>query len=226
MTMLGIHDVIAFAPKFNTKGRKDATGAFQPEARAFLKFHEQPTEHLFLIDNTSSPEAMRQAVISALKEFGDPLCGVAFFCHGTRRGIQLGFDFQTAAALASAIYPDPGHLSVPLYACDTGRDRDANRLDDLEAIGGDGGFADMLRDALCRDGISGCNVDAHTTAGHTTRNPNVRRFRGASAAGGPGGYYIVPQRSRNWKTWRKMLLTTFRYEFPFLDDDDIYVRIG
>ena len=65
---------------------------------------------------------------------------------------------------------------VVLYACSTAKGE--NTAQDMEAVGGDGGFTDRLRDLLCQAGAVDYQVDAHSTAGHTMKNPYVRRFQG------------------------------------------------
>lgn len=216
--------IAAFAPLYNTQGRHDATGAFQPEAGRYLAYHGASIACLYLFDNRRTKKEMRAAVVNVLKSRSG-LDAIAFFCHGYKRGLQCGIDTDTARDLARAIGASSlwAGPAVTLYACDTGRDIDADRLDDLEQFGGDGGFADRLRDELCVAGYVHCRVDAHTTAGHTTRNPNVRRFDGAgSPVGGIGGYYIVPKGSKMWKKWRAALTTDFRFQFPFMDCTGIY----
>jgi hypothetical protein len=215
---------LAFAPMWNTK-KADATGAFQPEAKRFLERHVLPKENLILIDNKQSAVAMREQVLDALASPRDGSCldvGIAFFCHGYKSGIQFGFTNSNVKTLASvmAVYGGSSVIA-PLYACDTGRDADRDRTDDLSGIGGDGGFADMLRDALCEYGSVGCVVDAHTTAGHTTRNPYVRRFEG-QIGGGMGGYYLVAPRSKLWSKWRAALKTPYRFDFPFQTVGEIH----
>jgi hypothetical protein len=212
--------MLCFAPRYNTKGRKDATGAFIPEAKRFLAFHDQEPTMLHLVDNNLSPKWMREAVLSAIRAPSHRLEGVFFFCHGYRSGIQFGITKRHVDDLAKAIHDACGTLAVVVfYSCDVARDADRKRTDDLATIGGDGGFADEVRDALCRAGADYCTVDGHTTAGHCTRNPHVRRFCGdGSRSGGSGGYYIVPrQKAKLFKKWRKLLGTDMRFEYPFMD---------
>ena len=221
---------LAFAPIHNTKGRKDAD-EFKRQAGYFLKHHDLPAGNLILIDNKKNASGMRAQVYDGLRRdnpYSQGLVGVCFFCHGFKSGIQFGFRNAQADDLADAIASFAGQAPrVPLYACDTGRDSDRDRTDDLSAIGGDGGFADRLRDALCEPTINAirCVVDAHTTAGHTTRNPHVRRFEG-SVGGGKGGFYIVSRNSKLWSTWRKQLKTTFRFDFPFMSVDAIHYYLN
>jgi hypothetical protein len=222
--------MLCFAPAFNTKGRKDATGAFIPEAKRFLEHHGQNESMLRLIDNTQNKAQMRKAVLRHLKEFaGHGLDGVFFFCHGWRRGIQFGFTSKNLKKLAAAIFDacDQNPRMV-FYSCDVARDSDRHRADDLKTMGGDGGFADEMRDALCMAGARWCRVDGHTTRGHTTRNPHVRRFEGnGSHVGGLGGYYIVPrQKKKLFKKWRELLRTDFRFDYPFRSSELILIEVG
>jgi hypothetical protein len=220
----------------NTKGRKDATGAFQPEAERFVMIHHGMvgTGDVRLFDNKKPDQYCRDFVLREIDRVNSlyppdedvrPMC-IAFFCHGFKRGIQCGFKLQHVNELAAAMFKacnERTDIIVPLYACDTGRDLDADRRDDLEAFGGDGGFADSLRDALCRAGAVDCEVLAHTTAGHASRNPNLRRYSGnGSVCGGVGGHYIVPMKSPLWKKWRVALRTDFRFKFPFMTDAEIH----
>jgi hypothetical protein len=111
---------------------------------------------------------------------------------------------------------------VALYCCSTGA---ASSADAYAEFGGDGGFADRLRDALCVAGGVHCTVDAHTTAGHTTMNPYVRRFEGrGSRVGGVGGFDLVSPKSGDlWRRWRRALReTSLRYRFPVMSVAEIH----
>jgi hypothetical protein len=207
---------LVFAPQFNTRGRRDATGAFQPEAEAFCRARGGVP---FLVGNTLDAPAMRAQVYGQIDRAVGPVRTVACFCHGSGTGIQFGFNRRNAIDLALAIAkvstPD---VRVALYCCNTAGG---------PGVGGDGGFADSLRDALCRAGAVQCQVDAHTTAGHTTRNPYARRFLGmGSAVGGVGGLWIVAPRSTLWAKWRRALRdTSLRFDFPFLSIAEIHARL-
>lgn len=225
--------LIAFAPKHNTPGInkktgkpwKDATGAFVPEAVNFLKHHRQPEANLILVENDKSPAAMKAQVFAALdRARGGQLHGVAFFCHGLRDRIQFGIRKADIPQFVQKMnqFAEPG-LSVTFYCCDTGRDDDADRGDDLAEFGGDNGFADKVRDELCLQGNTRCIVDSHTSAAHTTMNPDVRRFEGmGSPFGGVGGYYIVPRGAKTWSKWRNALKTDFRFQFPYMTTAQIH----
>lgn len=137
---------------------------------------------------------------------------LAVFCHGWANGLQL-VPMAHVADLAKAI-ARPG-IVVTLYACSTA---------DGPHLGGDGGFADALRDALCEAGASACCVDAHVTAGHATRNPYVRRFVGPLAA--TGGEYIIEPKSALWRPWVKALTGDFRWRFPLVATDAIRAALA
>lgn len=225
--MIDAHRCLVFAPQHNTKGRKDATGAFIPEAKRFMKRHGIPPHMFHLIDNSRSKAWMRAKVLEIIdRSAGEGLRGVAFFCHGHRLGIQFGFHRKTvddlAYSISNACHRD---VRVPLYACDTGRDADRQRKDDLEAFGGDGGFADLLRDALCEYGAEDCMVWAHTTLGHTDKNSHTRLFPGlGSPMGDTGGFYVIHFKKRKpWRKWQWLLRKTdLRFDFPFMEIGEIH----
>lgn len=203
---------VIFTPDRNTK-RADYTGAFLPEALAYAKVHGLPDSCIVPVDITANARAKRLAVIDAIQHHGDAqegLDAVAFFCHGWKHGIQLGFERQDTDTLARVLRPyAKSSLSVPLYACSTGRDGDWQIADDMDpdTIGGDGGFADELRDSLCAEAYAvRCRVLAHVTAGHTTLNPWVRFFDGNNMPyGGSGGYWPIRPHGPLWRAWVRWL---------------------
>lgn len=215
---------IVFTPDRDSEGKKDYTGAFKPEATRFAKEHAIPSENVRPIDVSKGPILRRKQVLAELGNAEAPLEVVAFFCHGTRGAIQLGFGPVSAETLAKAIAkvsaPD---VVVPLYACSTASGGKATTAD---GPGGDGGFADLLRDALCRAGATGCRVDAHASVGHATMNPNVRRFAGdGSPIGGHGGVWLVGPKSPVWKGWRQALRGDLRFRFPLMGVGEIHEEL-
>jgi hypothetical protein len=220
---------LCFAPQHNTKGRHDATGAFQPEARRFIEHHGQDSSMLVLVDNRMPDKSMREKVLSTIRQYNRSLNGIFFFCHGFKGGIQFGFRSKNVeeltAAMSTAFWFEDG--VVCCYSCDVARDADRDRYDETETIGGDGGFADLVRDGLCRAGCIYCHVDGHTTTGHTTKNPFVRRFEGAgSFIGGHGGLYIVsPGKKQLFKKWRDLLKTDYRFDYPLVGTAVIYEEL-
>jgi len=213
---------LAFAPLRDTKGKHDATGAFQPEARRFLEHHGLSPSNLVLVDNGLPKSGMREAVLARIAEtrrrtsavVGETRA-VVFFCHGWRKGMQFGFDLSTVLQLAQAVKDFAGdHAVVMFYSCSVGSGPGMN---------GDGGFADVLRDALCSVGAVWCSVTGHYTAGHCTMNPYANRFVGlGSAAGGIGGFTLVSRSNRAlWAKWRAALKTGFRFDYPLLTAEEI-----
>jgi len=223
---------LVFAPKYGSPPKKPRDYvSFQGWARGFLRYHGQPKSHLVIIDNHRKPSGMRKQVLDAIAAAPD-LTGcappvVAFFCHGYRTRIQLGFNRRQVNVLARALFKKYGpNVRVVLYACSAGNG---------PGHSGDRGFADELRDALCRAGATGCQVDAHVTAGRADANPFLRRFAGdGSCTGGTGGFYLVnrtilDERGRKkinplWPKWIAVLKKKggdMRWRFPFMSRDEI-----
>jgi hypothetical protein len=223
---------LAFVPTQDTPGKRDCTGAFLPEARLFTRLHSMSPPACFPNAEGVGFRARGEAVLAALAQRRD-LDVVAFFCHGWRDGLQCGFRLGTIDRLADALaVAGTRQLVVALYACDAARDADDARADDTGAAGpgGDGGFADELRDALCRRGLVDCRVDAHVTTAHTTRNPYVRRFEGGgSVTGGQGGAWLVRPGSRLWRPWVEALRAPstrpLRLRFPLMSAAEIHAEL-
>lgn len=204
----------------NVDGKKDFTGAFLPESQRFAKLHGVSPVDVTRVD-ISKPMAARHAqALTGLTRAGDVDC-VAIFCHGWSDGMQLGFTRANVAHITDLIADRCQKTRAPivaLYACSTARSKKPG------SVGGDGGFADTLRDSLCANGMINCRVDAHDTAGHTTQNPYVVRFEGeGSPVGGNGGRWIVAPKSELWPYWSKALRTTdLRFKFPFMSTAEIH----
>jgi hypothetical protein len=215
-------NALIFTPDRNSHGKRDYTGAFRPRARAFAKLHEIPLKCIVPIDQSRSKWGRRQQVLAALAQAEPGLDVIAFFCHGLRRSLpSMGFGLGSVERLADAMAAKAaGILYVPLYAC-------------LNAggpgPGGDGGFADELRDALCRAGSIWCRVDAHSKSGHTDKNPWLRRFDGeGSPVGGQGGQWIVKPGGPLWRSWVREMRrqrSTLRLRVPFLGRAQIHEEL-
>lgn len=196
-------NLLCLVPDTNTPGKKDVTGAFAPEALAFARYHKKPSA---IVRFPARPDygVRRSACTRAIRMVRGELDVLAFFCHGWRDGIQAGFRIANVRALASLIADHvtvDGH--VVLYACEAARDADDEDEDDLVGgPGGDGGFADELRDA-CETLGRRVTVTAHATAGHCTWNPYVRYF--APGCMGRGGHWVVEPNSALWRPWVRAL---------------------
>ena len=216
---------IAICPTTNAPGKHDVTGAFYPEARAFCELHGAD---LLRFDNTAPKPKRRVEVEQGISSKHGMIDTVAIFCHGWKSGIQTGHTIRTAQRLADAIAGiSQPWVSVALYACDAARDADASRSDDQTAgPGGEGGFADALRDAMVSAGLNGGHVDAHTVTAHATKAPYVRRF--PVEPGQTGGEWLIAPGSPEWGRWRRRLQSdrAFRLSFPRWTRERVLAELG
>lgn len=210
-------NALIFVPWQDTPGVNPESGfpyrdakEFQREAHNFALVHDIPAERVVLFDNAKLRAVRRFVVLDHLQRHQGLDC-VAFFCHGWRDGIQAGFGTKDVPQLARALHEAcvPG-ASLPLYCCSTARG----------GAGGDGGFADTLRDALSGL-LPGAKIDAHTTPGHTTRNPHVRRFVVGAKAETGGEWLVDPAEGARFQKWRRVLQGDARFQFPFMTTEAI-----
>lgn len=188
----------------------DFKGAFEPESLSFMNI--VPGKHkLIKFDASKGMDAKKKYVfgeLAALK--GQGFSGISFFCHGWHNGIQAGIrmaqipEFVQLVCAATKNGVDARDvLYVPLYCCSTAAKGEAPEA--ASETGGDGGFADTVRDAFCQQGKPWVRVYGHTTAGHTTMNSQVRVFEGkGSTFGGNGGEVLVrqpPPKNPLWPVW-------------------------
>ena len=201
---------VVFAPLHNTGGKHDAD-EFHREAHAFCRTNGV-ADQVHLIDNRA-PTNMRRDQVEARIEALPPrsLDVLAIFAHGWPTGLQTGHTLSTLPSLAKALSRAAvGPLSVVLYACSTAADDDGSDADErAPGPGGEGGFADCLRDALAAQNCP-ATIWAHTVRGHTTRNPYVRVFRPGHAV---GGEWLVEPRSAGWPQWVSALRGERRFTF-------------
>lgn len=220
--------VVSFAPSSNTPGKKDATGAFLPEQLQFSALMRQlgATTQEFSFNNLKPNPARIQEVSAGLKSAGGYDL-VAFFCHGWLDGIQAGFRRSSVSTFAEMMSASAtGPMTVVLYCCSTGADEKKRSL--TAAGTGDNSFADRLRDELCKRGQTQARVVAHSTAAHTTRNPNVLFFEGmGSPIGGMGGIApVVPGRPL-WKPWCASLKNSdLRFRYPLMEVAEIHAELA
>ncbi len=204
-------------PDRNSGTKHDQTGAFLPEAKAFARLHGIPDDCVIMIDLGKDQGARAAEVLARIVALskGEPLRHLMFCGHGIPRMLPQASRLtaeKLAGVVASTKHPE---VDVFLAACLTGK---GTPEDPETGVGGDGGFADGLRDALCRAGSKNCRVFAHVTAGHATRNPEVRVFEGAgSEVGGNGGRYVIAKTSPLWGKWvRKLRDTDLRLRFHLM----------
>jgi hypothetical protein len=229
--------VLAFVTQYDTPGINPRTSRpwkdakeFQGRARALVKMHGG---RVVLFDDRLPMKQRADVVLDRITEHqGSKLVCVAFFCHGWARGIEAGFDIRprmgvSPQLLAEVLAAKSGTgLIVPLFCCSTASSKAAPE----PPAGGDGGFADELRDALCVAGVTNCRVDASAKDGHTSRNPFKRRFAGTGhTVGAKGGQWIIAPSDPRFPRWRRWLAAEGKDNdllFPFLDTPTIRTRVG
>lgn len=217
---------LVFVPLRNTRNQetgklKSDAHEFRVEAQAFQRAHGRSGEAIHIFDNELPLVARREALLSAL-EAVEPgaLSMLACFTHGWPDGIQLGFSCAHVRGLVRELKPKCGQrLTVALYCCSTGADDDHSEADErVPGPGGDGGFADRLRDELC-DAKVRATVFAHSTAGHCTHNPRVRVFEPHVRA---GGRWLVEPGGPLWHRWLRALHGgDLRFRFPVLAQSEL-----
>jgi len=221
--------MLVFRPDRNTSGKRDYSGAFLPESRAFIRYHRRAGRVVFEIEVDISQGAggRRREVLNAIADYGGShtIDALAFFGHGWPSGSQFGFTLANVALLATALREvNPTNFAVVVfYGCLMG----------AGPAMGDGNLADVTRDALCSAGFDHCRVSGHASAGnvpgiggHTTMNPYCRRFEGGgSPTGGHGGTWLVRPGSELWPRFVRLMRTGFRYRFPWLAIEKIHKEL-
>lgn len=195
---------LTIAPQFNSAGKSDATGVFQPEQERFCERY--PGSKILRFNNRVSFEARRRQVLSMIDEeerLGNSYHGLADFSHGLAKSIQAGFASPAARLLVERFktiwIPAPSYMSIGptldafflFFACST-----------AAGIGRDGGFCDEIRDAACRAGMTRVRVAGHNDSGHATESPNLVFVDGEGASkGGAGGRWVIQPRGSLWGPW-------------------------
>ena len=168
-------------------GRRDYTGAFRLEARAWVRDAGEDSGSVVRVVPLDAPRRdQRDAIARAIRDVRPDELGI--FAHGLPRRIELGYDIATALGLAEAL-AEVGCSRVALYACSTASDARA-------------GFAARLRDAMCLAGIARPVVVGHESPGHTTRSPRKRAFLAPSGA---LGEWLVAPGSPGWREWARRM---------------------
>jgi hypothetical protein len=218
--------LLIFYSSKNSHGKKDATGAFIPEAKAFAGHYMVPDDHIIGVD-CSQPKRQRRAQVLKGIESVEGLEGLLFFCHGWPTGIQFGFNLKNLQILAALIADSAAdEIKIGLMACLTAENRERdNEVNDVGPAT-DGGFADCLRDEIVfqsrqlDSSLKKGWIDGHKTAGHTSWNPMVVRFLLEDVTEEDdkhrGGAWIVEPGSQYWRRWRAALKNNtdnLRYEF-------------
>lgn len=158
----------------NTSGKRDGD-EFTREAQAYAQYHAGRGDACTLIalpqlPALQRPAAVERALLEARAELGEPLDVLALFCHGAERWIQTGHTLARvqglATTLARVLSPSP---VLWFAACRTaGANPRPARAGELPS----GGILQQLVMRLREQGTEAI-AWGHTTAGHTSRNPNL-----------------------------------------------------
>lgn len=210
----------------------DFTGAFEPESIRYKRYwsdnailHDVRTVRINTRQNRDGRvEELREALSKNAK-----VDRLAIFGHGWKTGCQFGLSCATGRdrlnliAFAHQLAQDwsTENLRIALYCCSTGASDDGTM--------GDNGFADQLRDALTANGRPYVQVFSHFTAGHTTRNANIRLFAGnGETFGGMGGVDPVKPGTPEFKRLYARLHDVkdpLRWVIPYLNPEEILAEL-
>jgi len=218
---------LIFTPDRNTDGN-DFKGAFEPESERYARFWmgEGDVTQLVRVDVSQRSRARAEFVWQTLRAQSAPIDRFVLFCHGWTDGVQFGFSSKPPRVLLARLAEElvrasTEQLGVALYCCSTGKGDDAT---------GDGGFADALRDCLCLAGRPHVSVFAHSTAGHTARNENIRYFLGeGSAIGRRGGVDPIARGTPAFARLDARLhdkADSLRWRLPYLTPEVLRAELG
>lgn len=230
-------NIVVLYSNTNSHGRNDANGAFIPEAKKFSKLHAVPDKNRIGLNLMCSKKRRREKTFEAIESCytkGNAVEAIALFGHGWPDGIQFGFDRkhinELSGFLAENCSPD---CRIILFACLAAENDTRDLMHGNVGPGTDGGFADLLRDQMVREGFEKGHVDAHKTAGHTAWNPFLVRFLHNSVvdpvAGAIGGAWLVAPRSEHWSDWKTALKdekSGLRWRFPFMSELQIKAELA
>ena len=231
-------ETLVFYSSKNSKGKKDATAVFIPESQKFATVNSVSASQncVISVDCTQTKDERKKDVIREILCAGSivskPIDAIAFFCHGWTGGIQVGIWKKDIKEFVQALIKSCSKsLIITLYACLTAENDVPDNDWARPGPGTDGGFADLLRDEMGRQGFVG-HVDAHKTAGHASMNPYVVRFECSGiddlVRGGRGGKWLIP-RGTFWGVWSQALhdpANTLRYRFPFMSSSQIIYELS
>lgn len=195
------------APRHNSPGKHDATGAFHIGAREFQSVHGLAEPVFF--DNSAAPAERRLDFLDTIRGAPGRLDVIAYFGHGSVNGLPSAKLYtRHLPDLADAIRAvTKSNAVILLYAC---------------SAGSFGGFASALSDQL-NGGVCGPGnrraVYGHTNSGHSFYNPRVTLF--------PDRAFVVEPGSSEWRPWvRKLRSTVLWAKFPFMTDGQLEAALA
>ncbi len=188
---------------------------FCRQADHFAKVHGNST----VVKLDGKKETWKVQTLDALRTYrGFDFLGI--FCHGggtwlTSPSIWPRYEASRLANAVSINCNPSNGVSIALYACSTGSP---------------GGFAETFYGFLSH--TMNCQLDAHTTAGHTTENPYVVRWgdttgnRVCDSFGNRGAWIVSPKDKVLFNKWNFRLKNQdLDMYFPLLSREDIQRRL-
>lgn len=217
-----MHILVMHATTNTTK--PDATGAFIPEAINFRKYRESlgDTVEVIGFDNKLPPPKRAPAFLKQL-EGAKPFDAIVYIGHGLRNSLPSAGITSTYRTKFTQLIQSKSlsktKVFVTLFACSAAETTTGQP-------GGEGGFADKLRDDLVALGFSEGWIDAHPVPGHATQNSQVRRFFISAEQAPKGGTWLVTPGSPEFPKWRSKLNSKwrddpFRFQFPYMSQADV-----
>lgn len=159
----------------NSHGKRDGD-EFTREARAYARYHVDRGDRCASIaiplhlPALRRPEAVERALVEAGQELAGPVDVFAYYGHGTERWIQTGHTLAKLPGLASTMAKILSRSPAIWWAaCRTAADNPrAPRAGEISR----GGILQQFVLRLLEVGVT-ATAWGHTTAGHTSRNPNL-----------------------------------------------------
>lgn len=160
----------------NTEGKRDGD-EFAHEAHAYVHYHQEqcgaecvPIVVPCTIPALRRPAAVEASIAQAFERSRELFEVFAYFGHGTERWIQTGHNLLNLPRFVETLSKVLTHDPVIWWAaCRTAAD---NPKPPRKGEISRGGILQQLVLRLLEKGIS-ATAWGHTTAGHTTRNPNL-----------------------------------------------------
>lgn len=224
--------IIARAIK-DKAGKKDASRVFLPESLLVKQALESAGLVVRVVDLVGRPEPL-WAVLWTVTD----LEGLVYLGHGLPLALSSAglrgrvAAWELARRMAASVPPTPPRgLRVTFYAC-SAADNPVKKGVSLDGPGTDGGFADEVRDELCRQGCPWSIVYAHATAGHATKNPFLAAFEGrGSPLGGQGGSAVVRAKGPLWAAWKRFMADpsdepSLRHRLPTMSSDEVLAEVS
>jgi len=213
-------------------GKKDASRVFIPESIFVAQALRRAGQSVVFCDLVGRPDPL-WATIDGVED----LQGLVYLGHGLPLGLpSAGLRGRQAAWDLAQRIADKVPLAAPrgprvtFFAC-SAADNPRRKGVSLDGPGTDGGFADEVRDELCRQGCSWSIVYAHATAGHASKNPFLAAFEGrGSNLGGQGGSAVVRAKGPLWRTWKVLMADpsdepSLRHRLPMLTPDEVLSEV-